>query len=205
MKGYLDNLRPMEKRLVVGVAVLFLVVLNFLFITPHFSDLDQVKFRRQKATDKKAKYQAEIGQIPSFERQVKSLASGGGAANVPLEEQAMHFASAIQAQVGRSGVALINNSTISTDTNSPFYVEKSQSIQVQGGETNLVDFLYSLGTGDSLIRVRDLSLRPDPSHQQLQASIKLVASFQKTTPARPASPASKPATPAANLNVSTTK
>ena len=38
MKKYLSQLRPLERRLVVGVAVVLLIVLNWAFIWPHFSD-----------------------------------------------------------------------------------------------------------------------------------------------------------------------
>ena len=76
----------------------------------------------------------------------------------------------------------------------------------QSGEKPLVDFLYNLGSGNSLIRVRGLSLRPDPPRQLLAANITLIASYQKKPVARrAASPATaaaaapreagKPATP----------
>ncbi|HLH56497.1 MAG TPA: hypothetical protein VKY92_23125, partial [Verrucomicrobiae bacterium] len=70
---------------------------------------------------------------------------------------------------------------------------KSQSLSVQAGEQQLVDFLYDLGSGNSQIRVRDLSVRPDPPRQQLVAQVKLVASYQKKPTARPAG---RPAAPA---------
>ena len=41
MKTYLDNLRPLEKRVVVGVAVMAFVVFNLWFVVPHFSDWEQ--------------------------------------------------------------------------------------------------------------------------------------------------------------------
>jgi len=61
-----------------------------------------------------------------------------------------------------------------------------------------VDFLYNLGSGNSLIRVRDLSLRPDPPRQQLSGNVKLVASYQKNPSKKPA-PAAKPPTANAKL------
>ena len=56
---------------------------------------------------------------------------------------------------------------------------------MQAGEEQLVDFLYNLGSGNSQIRVRDLTVRPDPPRQQLLAQVKLVASYQKRAAARP--------------------
>ena len=38
MKKYFAQLRPLERRLVVGVAVVFVIVLNAVFIWPHFKD-----------------------------------------------------------------------------------------------------------------------------------------------------------------------
>jgi hypothetical protein len=46
-----------------------------------------------------------------------------------------------------------------------------------------VDFLYKLGSGASMVRVLDLELQPDAAHQNLNASIRLVASYQKNAPA----------------------
>ena len=48
-----------------------------------------------------------------------------------------------------------------------------------------------LGSGASMIRVRDLELQPDPPKQRLNANIRLVASYQKN---RAAAPPAKPST-----------
>jgi hypothetical protein len=73
-----------------------------------------------------------------------------------------------------------------------FFIEKSQNFSVQGGEKQLVDFLYNLGSGESLIRVRDLGIRPEPAHHELVGTVKLVASYQKKALSRPgASPGTR--------------
>jgi hypothetical protein len=67
-------------------------------------------------------------------------------------------------------------------------VELTQSISLLTKEQQLVDFLYNLGSSNSLIRVRDLTLRTDPPRQNLSANVKLVASYQKSlTTRQPAS------------------
>ena len=124
--------------------------------------------------------------------EVEKMQRGGG--NVPAEDQAVAFLRTIQTQAAQSGVAVGGNGRLITRTNSPFFMEQIQTITVAAGEKQLVDFLYNLGSGDSLVRVRDLSIRPDPPRQQLQANITLIASYQKNVKVA-AAPAAKPAPP----------
>lgn len=188
MKTYLDNLRPFEKRLVVGVAFTAFIVFNAWFVVPHFSDWGEVKFRRQKAEDNLKKYNDEIAQTTKYRNLAKQL--GGDAYDVPPEEQSLHFGTEIQNKAAQTGVALVNYSRITERTNGQFFLEKSEVVSVTAREQQLVDFLVNLGSGNSLIRVRDLGLKPDPPRQSLSANIKLVASYQKKAPAK-ATPAGK--------------
>jgi hypothetical protein len=85
----------------------------------------------------------------------------------------------------------------SNATNNPFFLEQSETMTLQSSEKQLVDFLYNLGSGDSLIRVKVLSVQPDQSHQRLTTRLTLVASYQKAEVApRAAAPAAVPKTPA---------
>lgn len=180
MKTYLATLRPSEKRLVVGVAAVFFVVLNFWFVIPHFSDWTATKARIWAAQQKLGEYNKEVQQLPSYQAAVRQLEREGY--SVPPEEQSSQFARAIQQQQARSGVNIVSTTKTTTRTNQ-FFIELSQSVSVQSTEQALVDFLFNLGYGDSLIRVRDLSVRPDPPRQSLSANVKLVASYQKKQPA----------------------
>lgn len=184
MSAYWNNLRPFEKRVVVGFGALFFIVLNFLFVIPHFSDLTSVQERTAEAQRKLARFQTEIAQTNVYQAGLRQFEREN--ADVPAEEQSLQFANTVNAQAGQSGVHIVSNSHINTQTNQ-FFLEKSQTVSVQAGEEELVNFLYSLGSGNSQIRVRDLSVRPDPPRQQLVAQVKLVASYQKRAPARPAS------------------
>lgn len=184
MKGYWENLRPFEKRVVVGAGVLLFIVLNFVFVFPHFSDLSAMQYRMAEAQRKLAKYETEIAQTNAYAVGLRQM-EGEGALDVPAEEQLFQFQNTINAQAGKSGVHFNSNGKVNTQTNQ-FFLERSQSISVQGGEQQVVDFLYNLGSGNSMIRVRDLTLRPDPPRQQLVANVKLVASYQKKSTARPA-------------------
>jgi hypothetical protein len=186
MTSYLDrlNLRPFEKRLVVGVGAVLFVVLNAWFVVPHFSDLTEAKKRRADAIERMKRWQAEIDQKTKYELGISKLVREGQ--EVQAEDQVNQFARAIQEQQAKSGVGIGNFGKTTTKTNL-FFLELTQPVSVQSGEAQLVDFLYSLGSGNSLIRVSELTLRPDPPRQQLSGQVKLVASYQKTAPKKAAS------------------
>ena len=195
MKKYFAHLRPLERRLAVGVLVVVIVVLNAWLIWPHFSDWSQLKTRLGNARHTWASYQATIAQATNYQAQVKSL-EGQGEFVAP-EDQAINFMRTIQAQAEASGVGRANYSRSIMHTNDAFFIEQVQNINVVATDQQLVDFLYKLGSGASMIRVRDLELQPDGPRQHLNANIRLVASYQKNpvAPARAAVPAdSKPAT-----------
>jgi len=192
MKKYFSQLRPLERRLVVGGIVVLIVVLNWWFVWPHFSDWSRLRRELDDAQHKLSRYQDAIAQIPDLQKKVKSFESQGG--SVPSEDQAISFTRTIQDQSRASGVGIINTSRQMTRTNDAFFVEQIQNINVTATDEQLVDFLYKLGASAAMIRVPDLELQPDAAHQHLTASIRLVASYQRSQPA-PA--ATKSATPAA--------
>jgi hypothetical protein len=186
MTSYLDklNLRPFEKRLVVGVAAILFVVFNAWFVFPHFSDLSDTRAHRAEALKKLEKWQAECAQSTKYKTAIAGII--GQSKDVPPEDQQYQFSSAIQMQQAQSGVNITSFGRPSTSTND-FFVKLTQTIGVQSGEPQLVDFLYNLGAGASLIRVRGLTLHTDPSRQQLIANVTLVASYQKNTARKAAS------------------
>ena len=177
MKKYFAQLRPLERRLVVGVAVLLVLVLNAVFIWPHFSDWGKLQARLTKARSELARNQAAVAKIPALHAEVKKFESEGEF--VALEDQSVNFMRTIQSQSSASGVAIANTSRQLTRTNDIFFIEQVQNINVTATEEQLVDFLDKLGSGASMIRVRDLDLQPDPARQRLSANIRLVASYQK--------------------------
>jgi len=191
MTGYLDklNLRPFEKRLVVAVGVILFLVVNAWFVFPHFSDLRRTQARRAEVLKKLQLWQAECEQIPKYRAAIAGMVGEG--AEVPLEDQQHNFSSTILMQQSQSGVNVTSTGRTTPHTND-FFIELTQTIQAQSGEPQLVDFLYKLGDGGSLIRVRGLTVRPDPPRQQLVANVTLVASYQKNPPKK-AAPAAQTA------------
>ena len=180
MKEFLARLSPLERRFVVGVFVVVVLVINVLFIWPRFKDWDAAQVRLARFRGTLATYKAEITQMPDYERKVKILE--GGSAPVPPEDQAIEFVRNINTLAAQGGFSIALG-RMSEGTNQIF-LEKTQPITLVAEESQLVDFLYNLGAGNSLIRARSLRLSPDPPHQKLSASITLVASYQKKTAAR---------------------
>ena len=102
--GYWDNLRPFEKRVVVGVAALFFVVLNFLFVFPYFKEWNQIDDRMFQARRKLRMYSEEVSKTNTYWIKVREMEKAG--LEVPPEEQVRHFANTIDSQAGKSGVHL---------------------------------------------------------------------------------------------------
>jgi len=187
MKKYFAQLRPLERRVAIGVVVVVFLVLNYVFIWPHFSDWGNLS-RRLDAAQKKLKlYQTAVAQTDACQKQVDSLQSQGEF--VALENQGVNMLRTIQTQSAQTGVSIVNNSRQITRTNDAFFVEQVQNINVTADDAKLVDFLYKLGSGASMIRVRDLEMQPDGAKQKLVANIRLVASYQKNDKAVTLKPA----------------
>lgn len=188
MKESFARLSSFERRFVMGVALIVFVLLNAMFVWPKFSEWNRLQFRLTKARDKLARYQDEIAKMPTYQKLVRELESEG--LSVPPEDQTVNLMLTVQSQAAQSGVTIVANRPQPARTNE-FFLEQAQSLTVTAEEGELVDFLYHLGAGTSLTRVRDLSLMRDPSGHQLRADIKLVASYQKKPPVRaaPAAPA----------------
>jgi len=112
-----------------------------------------------------------------LQKQMKAFETEGEF--VAAEDQSIDLMRTIQSQAAACGFGIQNYSRSTTRTNDAFFVEQVQNITVLATEDQLVNFLYKLGSDASMIRVRDLSMQPDPPRQRLSADIRLVASYQK--------------------------
>jgi len=189
------RLSSLERRFIIVVLVVIFIVINLIFVLPHFSDLGKIDNRFGEANSKLDKYQKEISQASFYQTNIDKW-QGEGAA-VAQEDQSVSFLTAIQNQAAQSGIGIVANNRQPTRTNQ-FFVELGQALTTQSGEAQLVDFLYNLGSGSSMIRARALSVRPDQPRTGLSATMTLVASFQKKPTSRTAatkSPAAAPANP----------
>ena len=184
MKKYFAGLNSFERRFVVGALLVVFVVLNLIFVRPLFSDWGKYQERGDKARKTLKSFQEKIALVPELERRVKAMESEG--AFVPPEDQANDFIRTIQSQQVTSGVDVKRSVPQSSPRTNTFFLERVQALTLESGEPQLVDFLYRLGAGNSLVRVRGLSLRRDAPGVRLNSDVTLVASYQKKPAAKPA-------------------
>lgn len=187
------KLRPFERRLVVVVGIVLFLVAQIVFVRPYFGAVGKMDIRRADAQTKLKLYREEIAQTNKFSGGLAKL-EGEGAA-VPPDDQTSDLMRTIQNQASQNQVVPQNVSRPFTRTNE-FFLEQSVQVTTLSTEDALLNFLYNLGSASSLIRVRDLTLRPDQTRTKLSATIKLVASYQKKPSVRSAAPPA-PSAPAA--------
>ena len=197
MSNFFDrlNLGPQERRIVVGAVGVLFIMINAWFVWPHFKDWGLVQEDLRKAERTLHDYEAEVGKLPGYEKKKKDLE--GVDSGVGSSEQALQLQKIVQAQVARSGVRV--NTWNSSDPRrqapnkpSQFFEEQTLKITISDtGDEQLLNFLVALGADNSMIRVRDMDLKPDPSQMKLMGSITLVASYQVNPSAKPGKPATR--------------
>lgn len=206
-KNFLDslNLRPHERRVVIVVAVIVFIVLNAWFVWPHFNDaskaLATINKGRLDWTNHYEKIQQDIrpggtkAQIDALMKEQGSGASLEGSREIQLQRK-------VQEKAPQFGVTVMSYTdtpatAYNTGKTNAFFEERSLRISVQCGESNLVNFLYDMGNDTSMIRVRELDLKPaDQNRYRLNGTILLSANFPKKQP-EPVRATTAPARPAA--------
>ncbi|HQC41844.1 MAG TPA: hypothetical protein PLV91_00020 [Verrucomicrobiota bacterium] len=201
------NLKPQERRLVIGVLIGAFILVNVWFVWPHFGDWAKNVKAAEEAELKVNRYQNEVNNISRYRALIRELEQDGGA-RIAAAEQAVQFQKTIQEIANRSGVAInrydpanprrgalgASGGAAGSPTNS-FFEESGLSVQMQQvEEKDLVLFLYNLGSGNSNIRVKELELNPHNTGTRLVCKALLIASYQKAPPAKSSqlAPAAKP-------------
>ena len=202
MKTLLDklNLRPQERRLVVMAVFVLAVVLHFWFVQPYFREWGQVNAELDKAGQTLKTYQAEIARTNEYEAKRLKLKIQGSSLPAEQEAQPSILSSKILEVAKQTGLNVGNMAPLAhsrSGRTNEFFEEQAISVTVNpSAPQEWVDFLYAIGSGDLLVRIKDLSVNPDGSQTKLAGTMKLVASFQKktSTPPAPIKPgAAKPA------------
>src|SRR5579864_4405214 len=106
MKEFFARLNPTERRFVVGVGVVFFLVVNIVWVWPHFGDWGKTRAALDTARQQLGKFVAGTNQIPALKKQIDDY--GGKGSFVPPEEQIISFFRQIQNQAAASRVGIIN-------------------------------------------------------------------------------------------------
>lgn len=191
MSSFFDklNLKPGERRLVIFVGIVVFVILNAVFVWPQFGEWGKIQKRQRESTALLKAFQDEIAKTPKYKTQLDELQKAG--AEVKSDYQSSKMQSTIYNQAALSGVQINRYDAgtarqATTAKPNQFFEETTGMITVTTEEKSLIDFLYNLGNGGSLIRVRTMTLNPDPVRQRLMGTLHLVASYQKPAPAKAA-------------------
>jgi len=194
MKSLFDklNLGALERRIVVVALLLLFVVLNAMFVWPQFKDWSRVQAEIRRATDTLASYQKEVAGLPALQKKEESL-KGTGGAQLASAEIALALMRVVEPKVSAAGVNVTSynpGQSLNVNTNS-YFEEQSLRISFQNtGDAELLKFMVSLGENNSTIRIRDLTVKPDPTQMKLMGEMTMVASYQKASPgAKPTAPA----------------
>jgi hypothetical protein len=195
------NLRPNERRVVIVVGFVVFVVLNAWFVWPHFSDatramatIDKGRLdwtNRYQAIERDTRHGGTRDKIAEITKEQGGAAVEAGFRDTDLTRK-------VQEKAPQYGVTVLNyvpiqNTGFGAAKTNDFFEERSLKIGVQCGESNLVNFLYDIGNDSSMVRVRELHLRPaDQNRYRLSGDIMLTANFPKKAP-EPARAAETPA------------
>lgn len=196
MKSLFDklNLGALERRIVVGALLVLFIVVNAMFVWPHFQDWNKVQLEISKVKRLLADYQKEVDQLPRLQKKETEL-KGVGGAQLASSEMALALMRTVDAKALASGIVVVNRipGQSSGQNANAYFDEQTLRISFQNtGDAELVKFMVSLGENNSTIRIRDLTVKPDPSQMKLMGELTMVASYQKPAPT---GKQSSPATP----------
>jgi len=183
MKRYWEQLTSQERRVVAVVVLVVFILFNLWFVRPHFHDVALAEARKAKAEETLRLYQKELSKKATYQEQINRLLEGAEA-DVEFEDQSQKFVVNYTQRASDAGVLIVNGGGRPHFSTNEFFLEQEIGIGTSSMESNLVNFLYSLGSGNSLMRVKNMNLRPDQPHQQLLATLTLVASYQRKAPAK---------------------
>ena len=173
------NLSSGERRLVMIVFVVLMLALVWM-VWGMIPDPGATRNKIAKAQTQLNSFTNEISQINDYKKEILKL-EGMGSAVVPIEQE-VNMRRAINNLTAANGVQVTRTGRMTTKTND-FFLEKSMRIDFSSRESDIVKFLWKLGGSDSMVRVSDMSIKPDKNRYRLSGSMNLTASYQKNVKA----------------------
>jgi len=178
------NLTTQERRIVVGIFLVVIVVLNLLFVWPHFGEWASInkQLADLRRTEENYIRTIQLDRDPTngWKKLVDKMArqEGGNTIDSAIDP-ANQLQQTIYQQEKKTGVTVASFNSGSVKTNA-FFEEHSTTITFESQEQQLLSFLYDMGNDPAMIRVTKLSLRPtDANRYGLSGTITLTANYTK--------------------------
>ncbi|MAS76218.1 MAG: hypothetical protein CMO57_07455 [Verrucomicrobiales bacterium] len=169
------NMSAGERRVVMFVLVVLIGVLAWMAFDM-IPKPEQTNVKISKIKRNLQSWQKELNSVSSYKNRIKELE--GMSSAVVKEDQEVDMSRAINKLEALSGINVSRQGRVNSETNT-FFIEKSMRIDFSGKENQIVDFLWKLSEGDSLVRVSEMRLRPDKNRYKLEGWMELTASYQK--------------------------
>ena len=183
MNSFFDryNLNAFERRLTVVVGMAIFLVLNMVLVWPRFSEYGEIQAKNDKANQRLRTFSAQISKGKALKDRLTELENSGS--DVIPAERANQLITIIQQKARESNLPFPNVRPVRTgmaDTGEEkFFEQKAYSLTVNTDSDELIAFLVAIGSDDSVIRVRDLDLKPEPpKNNRLICNMTLVANYQ---------------------------
>jgi Tfp pilus assembly protein PilO len=190
------NLTPSERRIVVVIFLVVIVVLNLLFVWPRFSDWGRMTKQLEQMRQTEANYistiQLDVSPTNGWRKEVEKMArlEGGSKIDTPVDPQNQMQQTIIQEE-RKTGVTVGSFSPGPVKTNA-FFEEHSTAISFESQEPQLVDFLYKMGNDPAMIRVAKLDLKAtEPNRYTLKGTITFTGNYAKQSATTTAAPLAK--------------
>lgn len=180
MKSIFDklNLRPQERRLLVGVLMLLFALVNWWFVWPFFGDWGKTSAQMERDRETLRKYRAEIAREGEYQQKLETLQKTGS----QMLTDDLEFQRIVQNTAVASGLQNVNidpRMRSGSGSTNQFFQEQTLSLQFTSGGKELVDFLVNLASENAMIRVREMNLKTDHSQTRLVANLVLVGNYQR--------------------------
>ncbi|MCS1411563.1 MAG: hypothetical protein M2R45_04763 [Verrucomicrobia subdivision 3 bacterium] len=183
MNSFFDryNLSAFERRLAVVVVMAVFLVINTVFVWPRFNEWGEIRVKIDRANQKLRTYQAQLTKGPALKKRLAELEDAGS--DVIPAERANQLITVIQQKARDSKLPFPNIRPVRTrladDGKEKFFEQKAYSLTVTTDPEELIAFLVAVGSDDSVIRVRDFDLKPEPpKNHRLICNMTLVANYQ---------------------------
>ena len=181
------NLSSGERRLVMAVLVVLMLALAWM-VWGMIPSPGVTQNKISQAQQRLNSFTNEISKIADYEKKIGEL-QGLGSAVIKIEQQT-DMRKFINRLTAANGVD-IDSTTSANPKTGDFFIEQSMTIRFSSKESDLLKFLWKLGSSGTMVRVSQMRVNPDKNRYKLSGSMTLTASYQKDVKATKPKPATE--------------